>query len=337
MLHCIVCSFQMKMKRLDHYWYSQNVIAWLLLPLAGLFCLISIIRRFFYRISFFKSFDAPVPVIVVGNISVGGTGKTPLIIELCKQLKRRGFYPGVISRGYGGQSSQYPLLVTENTQAIEAGDEPVLISKRSSCPVVVGPDRKADIEFLLAEHKCNVIFSDDGLQHYRLGRNAEVAVIDQTRGFGNGFCIPSGPLRESVSRLNEVDMVIVNGGGPNGSSFKVITDKIFSLDDSETLALDFLKDKKIHALAGIGNPGRFFTILDDNEIDYIPHVFPDHHMYKAEDLEFSDDLAVLMTEKDAVKCREFNLNNYWYMPIDVQLSDFAQQRFDQIIQQVCHG
>ncbi len=325
------------MKRLDHYWYSQNLIAWLLLPLAGLFCFVASLRRFLYRAGLLNSYQSPVPVIVVGNITVGGTGKTPLIIEFCQQLKERGLNPGVISRGYGGQSSDYPVLVAENTSALEAGDEPVLIAKRTRCPVVVGPDREADIKLLLAECKCDVILSDDGLQHYRLKRNAEIAVIDQTRKFGNGFCIPAGPLRESVTRLKHVDMAILNGGESNVSSFTVVTDKLISLDNSKEVSLEIFKGKRIHALAGIGNPDRFFKILGDNAIDYIPHVFPDHYIYKAEDLKFNDDLAVLMTEKDAVKCKKFNLNNYWYMPIDVQLSDSAQQRFDQIIKQVCYG
>ena len=337
MLHCTVCNFQMTMKRLDHYWYSQNFIAWFLLPLAGLFCFVATLRRFLYRAGLLKSYQAPVPVVIIGNITVGGTGKTPLIIEFCQQLKKHGLNPGVISRGYGGQSTRYPVLVTENTSAFEAGDEPVLIARRTNCPVVVGPDREADIKLLLAEHKCNIILSDDGLQHYRLKRNAEIAVIDQTRKFGNGFCLPSGPLREPVSRLHHVDMTIVNGGESDTSSFVVVTDKLVSLVDSKQASFEIFKDKKIHALAGIGNPDRFFKILDDHAIDYIPHVFPDHYIYKTEDLEFNDGLGVLMTEKDAVKCKRFNLNNYWYMPIDVQLSDSAQQRFDQIIKQVCHG
>jgi tetraacyldisaccharide 4'-kinase len=325
------------MKRLDHYWYSQNIIVWLLLPLSGLFCFIATLRRFLYRINLFKSYESPVPVIVVGNITVGGTGKTPLIIEFCQQLKKRGLKPGIISRGYGGQSGHYPLLVGADISALDAGDEPVLIARRTNCPVVVGADREADIKLLLAEQKCDVIFSDDGLQHYRLNRQAEIAVIDQTRKFGNGFCIPSGPLREPVGRLKTVDMTIANGGGSDISSFAVAINKLMALDDSAEASLEIFKDKKIHALAGIGNPDRFFKILEDNAIDYIPHVFPDHHIYKEDDIMFNDELAVLMTEKDAVKCKVFNLNNYWYMPIDVQLSETAQQRFDQIIQQVCHG
>ena len=200
------------MKRLDHYWYSQNPVSWLLLPVTALFCLISILRRALYRLGVLKQFNAPVPVIVIGNISVGGTGKTPLLIELCQQLITMGYKPGVISRGYGGHSVHWPVSVTSDSSAAIVGDEPLLIHCRSGCPVVVGPDRKADIDLLLSRHECDLILSDDGMQHYRMGRSAEIAVIDGTRGFGNGYCLPSGPLREPVSRLKTVDMIVVNGG-----------------------------------------------------------------------------------------------------------------------------
>lgn len=326
------------MKRLDHYWYSQNPVSWLLLPVTALFCLISIFRRGLYRAGVLKQFTAPVPVIVIGNISVGGTGKTPLLIELCQQLKTAGYQPGVISRGYGGRSEHWPVLVTMDSSAAMVGDEPLLIFSRSGCPVVVGPDRKADIELLLEHHDCNLILSDDGLQHYRMGRRAEIVVIDGTRGFGNGFCLPSGPLREPVSRLKAVDMSIVNGGAESESSFQLEASQLNALfTETECYRLDQFKGHKVHAIAGIGNPERFFNLLAAKGIDCIRHAFPDHYAYQSQDVCFDDQLPVLMTEKDAVKCFPFKLDNHWYVPIDVRLSETAQQQFNQIVQQVCNG
>lgn len=326
------------MKRLDQYWYSHNPVSWLLLPVSGLFCLVSLIRRGLYRLGVLKQFTAPVPVIVIGNISVGGTGKTPLLIELCQQLITAGHKPGVISRGYAGQSTHWPVSVTVNSSAAMVGDEPMLIHSRSGCPVVVGPDRKADIDLLLREHDCDLILSDDGMQHYAMGRSAEIAVIDGSRGFGNGLCLPSGPLREPVSRLKTVTMQVVNGGDESESSFQVEARQLNALfTETECYRLDQFKGRRVHAIAGIGNPDRFFKLLEMAGIECIRHPFPDHYAYQVQDVCFDDQLPVLMTEKDAVKCFPFKLDNHWYVPIDVRLSETAQQQFNQIIQQVCHG
>jgi len=326
------------MKRLDHYWYGQNLLSWLLLPMSALYCFISMLRRGLYRLGLLKHFTPPVPVIVIGNISVGGTGKTPLLIELCQQLITAGHKPGVISRGYGGQSVHWPVSVTSDSLAAMIGDEPLLIHSRSGCPVVVGPDRKADIDLLLSEHDCDLILSDDGLQHYRMGRSAEIAVIDGSRGFGNGFCLPSGPLREPVSRLKLVDMQVVNGGDESESSFRIVAGQLNALStETECVRLDQFKGRTVHAIAGIGNPERFFSLLEVSGMHCIRHPFPDHYAYKAQDVCFDDSLPVLMTEKDAVKCFPFKLDNHWYAPIDVRLSETAQQQFNQIMQQVCHG
>jgi len=326
------------MKRLDHYWYSQNPVAWLLLPLAGLFCLLAMVRRRLYRWGLLTSHKAPLPVIIVGNISVGGTGKTPLIIHLCQQLKQQGFRPGVISRGYGGHAHSYPLLVEANRYAHEVGDEPLLIARRTGCPVAVGPDRLQDIDCLLANGQPDIILADDGLQHYRLRRDAEIAVLDASRLFGNGFCIPAGPLREPPWRLHSVDLVILNGGDEAQASFKMVTAQAVSLADSNRQRpLAEFAGQRVHAVAGIGHPGRFFQELRQQGIDCIEHLFPDHHNYSPEELLFNDDLPVLMTEKDAVKCAEFDLNRHWYVPVDIILSASAQQAFNRIVKQVCHG
>ncbi|MCW8955386.1 MAG: tetraacyldisaccharide 4'-kinase, partial [Gammaproteobacteria bacterium] len=246
--------------------------------------------------------------------------------------------PGVISRGYGGRSRHWPVSVTSDSSAAMVGDEPLLIHSRSGCPVVVGPNRKDDIEQLLSEYDCDLILSDDGLQHYRMGRSAEIAVIDASRGFGNGFCLPSGPLREPVSRLKTVDMCVVNGGSDDELSFQVEARQLNALfTETECYRLDQFKGQKVHAIAGIGNPERFFSLLEANGIECIRHPFPDHYAYQAQDVCFDDQLPVLMTEKDAVKCFPFKLDNHWYMPIDVRLSETAQQQFNHIIQQVCNG
>ncbi|HEY9050578.1 MAG TPA: tetraacyldisaccharide 4'-kinase, partial [Gammaproteobacteria bacterium] len=309
------------MKRLDHYWYSRNVIAWLLLPLASLYCGLTYLRRRLYVIGLFKQIKSSVPVIIVGNITVGGTGKTPFLIYLCQYLKNQGYTPGIISRGYGGQSKHYPLCVTDEVTVHQAGDEPFMIAQRTACPVVVGPDRIADIALLQDKYECDIVIADDGMQHYRLQRDAEIAVVDANRKFGNGYCLPAGPLREPVTRLKSVDMIISNGGKDNQLSFRIIPGKLVSLmNKAKSKSLTEFSGQTVHAVAGIGNPQRFFDLLESQGINLITHAFPDHHVYKPSDFFFSDDLPVLMTEKDAVKCFAFKLDKSWYLPIDVELS-----------------
>lgn len=326
------------MKRIDRYWYSQNPIAWLLLPLAGLYCLLAGLRFNLYKKGWLRRFKASVPVIVVGNINVGGTGKTPLIIKLCEILQQQGLKPGIISRGYGSKSAVFPLEIMPNTLAMDSGDEPLLLARRTQCPVVIGPDREADIRMLLARHGCNIILSDDGMQHYRMQRDVEIAVVDMARRFGNGFCLPAGPLREPVERLRTVDMVIANGGSENQLSFVMRPVKLVSLAEENSVAdLSQFAGQKVHAVAGIGHPQRFFNTLAEHGIEYIPHAFPDHHIYATTDLHFGDSLPVLMTEKDAVKCAGFYMPHHWYLTIDIKLSAIAQQRIEHLIEKVCHG
>lgn len=326
------------MKRLDHYWYSRNVVAWLLLPLAALYCGLVYLRRRLYAIGIFRQVKVSLPVIIVGNITVGGTGKTPFLIYLCQYLKSAGYKPGVISRGYGGQAKRYPLCVTKDVTVQQTGDEPFMIAQRTDCPVVVGPDRIADIALLQNEYQCDVIIADDGMQHYRLQRDAEIAVVDANRKFGNGYCLPAGPLREPVTRLKSVDMIISNGGKENQLSFQINPGKLVSLmNKSKSTSLSEFSGQTVHAVAGIGNPQRFFDLLVSHGINLITHAFPDHHVYKPSDFFFSDDLPVLMTEKDAVKCFAFKLDKSWYLPIDVELSQLARERLSQLIEQVCHG
>jgi tetraacyldisaccharide 4'-kinase len=324
------------MKSLPHYWDSINPLSILLLPVSGLFCLLAKLRALFYKKGWFASYRAPLPVIVVGNINVGGTGKTPLIIELVKQLQARGHKPGVISRGYGGNASSWPQQVTDKSTAQQVGDEPVLIYQRCACPMVVGPNRRADIELLLQQADCDVILSDDGMQHYALQRDLEIAVIDAQRQLGNGFCLPSGPLRETAARLLTVDLVLLNGGDAAQHSFRLAagTCEPAGQTDLPSRELSEFKNSRVHAIAGIGHPQRFFSMLQQSGIEVIPHAFADHYAYQLADLQFDDQLPVLMTEKDAVKCREFPLNQHWSVPVTAELSTVAQQQLDQLLQRL---
>ncbi len=316
------------MKRLDHYWYSQNPVAWLMLPLSWLFCAVAVLRRSMYQNRILRSYDVPVPVIIVGNISVGGTGKTPLLIALSDFLVQHGYKPGVISRGYGAAiSGEYSLSADDD--AAMCGDEPVLIHQRTACPVVIGKDRVAAAEKLLAEYDCDVILSDDGMQHYRLNRDVEIAVVDMQRKFGNGFCLPAGPLREPLSRLSKVNMVVYHGNSTEKYHFTLQFGEAVNLVTGEQKTLESFAAGTIHAVAGIGHPQRFFTQLRSVGLSVIEHDFPDHHQYTSSDIEYSDDAPVLMTEKDAVKCKLLypdrkqsgEHRNIWAVPVKAEISD----------------
>ncbi|MFZ5594487.1 MAG: tetraacyldisaccharide 4'-kinase [Pseudomonadota bacterium] len=321
------------MKRLDHYWYSNNPVSVLLLPLSWLFRLVATLRRAAYRAGLLKVTRLPVPVIVVGNISVGGAGKTPLVIWLAEFLKQRGYRPAIVSRGYGGQARAYPLLVTPDSDPLLAGDEAVLLARRCSCPMAVAPDRVAAARKVL-EAGCDIIISDDGLQHYRLGRDIEIAVIDGARRFGNGRCLPAGPLREPPGRLKRVDLVVVNGGPAETGRFemRLRSGMVRNLVD-EGIARDpaGFQGETVHAVAGIGHPARFFGHLKKLGLNVTGHPFPDHHPYTAQDLQFGDDAPIIMTEKDAVKCRKFADAQHWYLPVAAELSGGFGERLVQLL------
>lgn len=297
-------------------WYGKPYWAWPLLPLSWLFRGIAALRRSLYRYGWLNVTALPVPVIIVGNISVGGTGKTPLLIYLAQLLRQEGWRPGIISRGYGGKAQHWPQRVDKDSDAALVGDEAVLLAAQSGCPTAVGPVRADVARLLLRNDACDVLLSDDGLQHYALARTIEIAVIDGERRFGNGYCLPAGPLREPVSRLRSVDLVICNGAAQTGEyAMQVIGDTALSLSTGEHRPLSAFAGQICHALAGIGNPQRFFTLLQNSGIDCETHVFPDHHAYRAAELDFRDGKPLLMTEKDAVKCRRFALENAWYVPV----------------------
>ncbi|MDB6062816.1 MAG: lpxK [Verrucomicrobiaceae bacterium] len=309
-------------------WYAKPGWLWLLLPLELIFRAITLLRYFFYRNGVLSSWRASVPVIVIGNISVGGTGKTPVTIALCEALQRAGFNPGVISRGYRAQPPQFPHLVSIDDSAQCSGDEPLLIARRTGCPVVIDPTRADAARKLLSLEPCDVLICDDGLQHYALQRDIEFAVIDEARGFGNGHCLPVGPLRELPQRLRRVDAVLVNGSNVNDDNkkrfgFNLSPSAFVNLQSGETLAPSEWCQRypRAHALAGIGNPSRFFVSLRDLGCVAIEHPFSDHHGFVAGDLQFGDELPVVMTEKDAVKCAAFANQQHWYLRVDATLPD----------------
>lgn len=306
-------------------WYRERAGKAILLPLSGLFRLLVSLRRTLYRRGVLRSYRLPVPVVVVGNLSVGGTGKTPLVLWLARTLKHLGLRPGIVSRGYGGKARSWPQTVTADSDPTLVGDEPVVLAARSGCPVVVGPDRVGAAMRLL-KRDVDLILSDDGLQHYRLMRDVEVVVVDATRGLGNRACLPAGPLREPVARLGSVDYVVINGEGllPDGClnaevpvlQMRMAAGPVLPLLGGEARTLGDFSGEKVHALAGIGNPDRFFTLLAGAGIDYIPHPHPDHARLTASDVNFADGQPVLMTEKDAVKCVSFATEACWCVRVE---------------------
>jgi tetraacyldisaccharide 4'-kinase len=261
-------------------------------------------------------------VIVIGNIAVGGAGKTPITLWLAEKLKSSGRSPAIISRGYGGRESSSTILVTGDSDPELVGDEPVLLARRSGCPVFVDPNRvRAAASAVHAG--ADLILSDDGLQHYRLRRNIEIAIVDGDRGFGNGHLLPAGPLREPVSRLGTVDHVLVQNGNdefrdvPDTINFTLAGDQLRRVSDDSTRRVSEYAGKSVHAVAAIANPSRFFDYLEQHGINVLRHPLPDHASLSAENVTFSDDLDVIVTEKDAVKCREFAHERLWYLPVDV--------------------
>jgi tetraacyldisaccharide 4'-kinase len=310
-------------KRLDFYWADKNLVAVLLLPLAGLFIGLAALRRAAYRLGIFNVTRLPVPVIVVGNITVGGTGKTPLTMWLVQRLRDAGFTPGVISRGYGGRASTWPQWVTADSDPTQVGDEPVLIAQRTACPLAVAPQRVAAARMLLERAPCDVLICDDGLQHYALARDVEIAVVDAARNFGNGWRLPAGPLRESVVRLRTVDFVVMHGVASAAEfSLQLELTSAYNLRDTARVRdIISFASGVVHAVAGIGHPARFFEQLRASGVQLVEHPFPDHHVYTPGDLNFGDDLPVLMTEKDAVKCRAFAAAHCWAVTAQARVDE----------------
>lgn len=331
------------------YWYSApSILTYLLSPFSVLYCLIISLRKKYLTK---KKINFDVPVIVVGNITVGGTGKTPFVIWLSEFLKNKGYHPGIVSRGYGGKSKTYPLTVTPNSDPHQVGDEAVLLAMRAHCPVVIDPDRVKAVKYLLENHDCNIIISDDGLQHYRLGRDIEIVIIDGERQMGNGFCLPAGPLREPVTRLNTVDFIVINtihktidinidkilesNYTPEYNMF-LTPGNIYNLSSPELEVIpDYFLGEPIHAVAGIGNPERFFAQLRNFGLSIWPHSFSDHHRFTEKDLNFSIETKIIMTEKDAVKCRNFSDYRFWCLPVSAEIDlQLGEDIVDKIHKQI---
>lgn len=329
-------------------WYRQSSVPhpllWPLVPLSWLYRFAIHRRAKRYESGALETYRAPIPVIVVGNITVGGTGKTPLVIWLTEYLKSLGLKPGVISRGYGGNANDWPRLVSAASKPREVGDEPVLIARRARVPVVCDPDRPRGVRKLL-DYGVNIVVSDDGLQHYALQRDLEMVVIDAARGFGNRHCLPAGPLREPVSNLKASHVLVYNGvntrltGTSHTSNAEMLLEngKLRNLASQDEQSLSDWRGKVVHAVAGIGNPDRFFNALKRVGIRPITHPFPDHHQYNDKDLRFGDDIPIVMTEKDAVKCLAFQQPNHWYLPVTARLEPASANLLDAKIKGLLRG
>lgn len=306
-------------------WYAGRGWCLILIPLSLLFAALAWLRRRLYRWGWLKSEPMPVPVIVIGNLTAGGTGKTPLAIWLVEMLRDHGYHPGVISRGYGANILA-ARMVEPGGDPSAFGDEPLLIARRTGCPVWVGRKRAEAANQLLVHHpEVDVLIADDGLQHYALARDVEIVVVDGQRRFGNGWCLPAGPLREGLGRLTDVDAVVVNGGasrfevGRHAYAMTLAGSEFHRLHDAgNRVGPEFFLGRLVHAVAGIGNPERFFGSLADLGFSLERHPFPDHYVYGPEDLPSG---TIVMTEKDAVKCMACSHPDAWVLAVDARVSD----------------
>lgn len=318
--------------RLINFWYSKKIsfFYWIFYPIEIVYLIIILLRKKLYQYKIFKTYKFNIPVIVIGNLTVGGTGKTPVVMYVANYLKNQGFKPAVVMRGYKSKYIKSNQIVTKNSDPNLYGDEPVLVANNIDCPVIIGKNRVASIDFLLKNFDVNIIICDDGLQHYSVARDLEIVVIDGERLFGNGHCLPLGPLREKTTRLNTVDLIIFNKISDNNSNIninknnkyiiKLVPEKIYNLLNPNIIKnpADF---DWVHAVSGIGHNQRFFRLLASSKIKSINHAFPDHYQYHAKDLCFNDDLPVIMTEKDAVKCLQFAKDYFWCQTVRIEFNE----------------
>lgn len=316
-------------------WSGESPVWRLLLPLSWLYGLVSGLIRLGYRLGLKKAWRAPVPVAVVGNLTAGGNGKTPVVIWLVEQLQQRGIRVGVVSRGYGGKAASYPLLLSNDTSTAEAGDEPVLIFQRTGAPVAVSPARREAVQALLHAHDLQLIITDDGLQHYKLARDKEIVVIDGERRFGNGWWLPAGPMRERASRLRSVDAIIVNGGIAQAGEIPMQLRPGLAVNLRSGERRDVASFDNVVAMAGIGHPPRFFATLESCGVLPVKTVaLADHQALTQTSVSalVNPQQTLLMTEKDAVKCRGFAEANWWYLPVDAIMTDErAQQLLTELV------
>lgn len=310
-------------KKLPQIWYSKNVIALMLWPLSLLYQLLFKLHKLIYQLGIKKPYRSTLPVIVVGNITVGGTGKTPFTIALAELLMTNGYNPGIVSRGYKAATRTFPHVVAPDDCAKLFGDEPVLLAKKIDAPVIVSPQRKEGVK-VLEQQNCDVVICDDGLQHHALQKDIEVILVDGARRFGNGFCLPAGPLRESNKQLSKKEFVVAHGNSDiEKYQMRLSTCEIYNLTHPQLkLNWNEIQVKQVHAVAAIGHPQRFFDTLRELGITITEHEFPDHYQYNQADFEFCDeDDLLIMTEKDAVKCRQWARDNYWVLAVKASLSE----------------
>lgn len=319
---------------LQSLWYGDSPAYIALLPLSLLYCALVQVRRLAYHTGLLRRARLDSHVVVVGNIAVGGTGKTPLVIAIARRAQQAGLRVGVLARGYMGCANHWPQQVSSTSDPGEVGDEAVLLARKTGVPVFAGPDRVAAGRAMLQVSPCDLVICDDGLQHLALQADTEIALVDTARGRGNGFCLPAGPLREPASRLQTVDTVVALGDN-SGSAYSMclVSGAACCVADSAiSRSLDSFRGSRVHAVAGTGNPERFFTDLRAAGLGIEAHPFADHHAFAPADLDFGDDRPVLMTEKDAVKCEQFAQHNWWFVPVEAQpnagFEDWLAKLFD---------
>ena len=320
---------------ISRIWSGESRLWLLLLPLSWLYGLVSGLIRLSYKLGLKKAWRAPVPVVVVGNLTAGGNGKTPVVIWLVEQLTRRGIRVGVVSRGYGGKAARYPLLLNNQTTTAEAGDEPVLIFQRTRAPVAVSPVRSEAVQALLEQAPVQLVITDDGLQHYALARDKEIVVVDGVRRFGNGWWLPAGPMRERASRLRSVDAVIVNGGVAQAGEIPMTLKPGLAVNLLSGERRDVAQLPELVAMAGIGHPPRFFATLEQCGATLVKTIpLADHQAVSQQQVAAmtSPGQTLIMTEKDAVKCRPFASDNWWYLPVDAELQgEHPEQLLQELI------
>ena len=323
------------MREPPDFWYEPSPLGALLAPLGWAVALFTVLRRGAYRVGMRRSRQVGCPIVVVGNLSAGGTGKTPLVIAIAKLLARRGLRVGVVCRGYRGSASRWPRQVRSDSDPNRVGDEAVLLARRTGGPVAAGPNRIAAARILFRRAKCDVILSDDGLQHLRLARDVEIVVVDGVRRHGNGRCMPAGPLREPLGRLASVDLVVVNGAARSGElEIQLVAgDAVSLVDAGQTRPLDSFRGAPVHAVCAIGHAERFFRTLEAHGVTIVRHPFPDHHPFREAEIRFPDGAPVLMTEKDAVKCERFADARHWYVPVEAVLSSELEARLLAILRE----
>ena len=318
------------------FWYGKSILAILLQPVAYIFQVLVALRRHAYRQGLLAQEVISVPVVVVGNITVGGTGKTPVVGWLVKQLTEAGYRPGIVTRGYGGGANQTPRMVCQASRLADVGDEALVLARQTQAPICVCIDRVAAARHLVAEAEVNIVIADDGLQHYRLARDVEIAVLDGDRMLGNGRFLPAGPLRESADRLREVDLVLINGNGdyPTGYAFSLLPADAQELGSSDARSLVEFGGVRVWAVAGIGNPERFCEMLESFDIEPVSVDVPDHGAISLEALRQKKAYPILMTEKDAVKYLAAPVPDAWYVPVSVKMPVQAQNAVMRRIQEI---